>query len=183
MDTLNLDVLRQAQAWHAGGQAVWLVSVVETWGSAPRPAGSLLAVREDGAVAGSVSGGCVEDDLVRRVSRGERPAEAALVVYGVSKVEATRFGLPCGGTLRLLVEPLRDTGWIGELLAATDRHELVARSVMLDSGDVHLAPAQRGDRSTFDGCCFTGIFGPHWRLLLIGAGQLSRIVAQMAHSR
>ncbi|WP_374350662.1 XdhC family protein [Chitinimonas sp.] len=180
MDTLNLDVLRQARQWCLAGHAVWLVSVVETWGSAPRPVGSLLAVRDDGPVSGSVSGGCVEDDLVRRVSRGERPQQAALVVYGVSKEEASRFGLPCGGTLRLLVEPLQDLAWVDQLLAQTDQHRLVARTVQLQTGAVTLLSAHRGDKPGLHGDTFTGIFGPAWRLLLIGAGQLSRIVAQMA---
>lgn len=180
MDALNLNVLRQVRGWHGAGHAVWLVSVVETWGSAPRPVGSLLAVRDDGAVAGSVSGGCVEDDLVRRVSEGERPDNAGFVCYGVTKEEASRFGLPCGGTLRLLVEPLRDASWIDTLLASTDRHELVARTVDLATGEVSIGPAQRDDKPMLDGERFIGVFGPQWRLLLIGAGQLSRIVAQMA---
>jgi xanthine dehydrogenase accessory factor len=182
MDALDLQVLARARDWFMAGEAVWLVSVIETWGSAPRPVGSLLAVRGDGAVTGSVSGGCVEDDLVRRVSRGERPSEAGIVRYGVSKEEASRFGLPCGGTLRLLVEPLRATDWLDTLLAATARHELVARIVTLGSGQIELRPAQRGDKPAFDGERFTSIFGPRWRLLLIGAGQLSRITAQMAQA-
>ncbi|MDN3577358.1 XdhC family protein [Chitinimonas viridis] len=180
MDALDLAVLQRARCWHEDGHALWLVSVVETWGSAPRPVGSLLAVRDDGAVAGSVSGGCVEDDLVRRVSQGERPSAAGLVCYGVSKEEASRFGLPCGGTLRLLVEPLLASTWLEDLLQRASRHELVARTVELGTGTVTLAATQRGARPTFDGERFTSIFGPQWRLLLIGAGQLSRIVAQMA---
>ncbi|HEY9103733.1 XdhC family protein [Chitinimonas sp.] len=182
MDALDLQVLARARAWRVAGQAVWLVSVVETWGSAPRPVGSLLAVRGDGAVEGSVSGGCVEDDLVRRVSLGERPEQTGIVSYGVSKAEASRFGLPCGGTLRLLVEPLRDIAWLDELLARTGRHELVSRTVHLGSGEVSLAAARREDKPGLSGECFVGIFGPQWRLLLIGAGQLSRITAQMAQA-
>ncbi|GAB3245916.1 XdhC family protein [Chitinimonas naiadis] len=182
MDALDLQVLARSREWRLAGHAVWLVSVVETWGSAPRPVGALLAVRDDGAVEGSVSGGCVEDDLVRRVSQGERPTQAGIVNYGVSKEEASRFGLPCGGTLRLLVEPLIRLDWLDDLLLRTRRHELVSRTVDLASGEVSLASAQRRDQPGLQGERFVGIFGPQWRMLLIGAGQLSRITAQMAQA-
>ena len=105
------------------------MTVIETWGSAPRPPGALLAMRDDGLVVGSVSGGCVEDDLIDRVRQGERVATPSLVTYGVTKEEAARFGLPCGGNLRLVQEPLVDTAWIDEVLERTARHELVARRV------------------------------------------------------
>ena len=72
MDSLDLQVLVQAREWRAAGNSVWLVTVIETWGSAPRPPGALLAMRDDGLVVGSVSGGCVEDDLIDRVRKGER---------------------------------------------------------------------------------------------------------------
>ena len=182
MDALDLQVLARSREWRLAGHAVWLVSVVETWGSAPRPVGALLAVRDDGAVEGSVSGGCVEDDLVRRVSQGERPTQAGIVNYGVSKEEASRFGLPCGGTLRLLVEPLTRLDWLDDLLLRTRRHELVSRTVDIANGEVSLASAQRHDRPGLQGERFVGIFGPQWRMLLIGAGQLSRITAQMAQA-
>ena len=106
MDSLDLQVLTQARDWHAAGHPVWLVTVIETWGSAPRPPGALLAMRGDGQVAGSVSGGCVEDDLIDRVRHGERVGKPSLITYGVTKEEAARFGLPCGGNLRLVQEPL-----------------------------------------------------------------------------
>jgi len=180
MDSLDLQVLDQARRWRAQGDAVWLVTVIETWGSAPRPPGALLAMRGDGVVVGSVSGGCVEDDLIDRVRHGERVDAPSLVTYGVSKDEAARFGLPCGGTLRLVQEPLGDTRWIDEVLARTARHELVARRLDLHSGEVSVEPARRGEVFTFDGQTLRALFGPRWRMLLIGAGQLSRAVAQIA---
>jgi len=159
---------------------VWLVTVIETWGSAPRPPGALLAMRGDGLVVGSVSGGCVEDDLIERVRNGERVGKPSLITYGVSKEEAARFGLPCGGNLRLVQEPLTDTAWVDEVLARTARHELVARRLDLGSGAVGIEPAARGETFAFDGTQLRALFGPRWRLLIIGAGQLSRAVAQMA---
>ncbi len=184
MESLDLRVLADVLAWKQSGHSVTLVTVVETWGSAPRPPGALLAVRDDGGVSGSVSGGCVEDDLIARIRAGEYAnlKTPSMVAYGVTKEEATRFGLPCGGTLRLVQEPVLDTGWIEEVLQRTSAHQLVARTVHLRDGAVHLRQAQRGEELAFDGSTLTTFFGPRWRLLLIGAGQLSQVVAQMAQS-
>jgi xanthine dehydrogenase accessory factor len=171
---------------------VTLVTVVQTWGSAPRPPGALLAVRDDGRVSGSVSGGCIEEDLIARakaafgtlaaatVPSGASAALPTEIVYGVSKEEATRFGLPCGGTLLLVHEPLLDGAWIADLLDRTERHQLVTRSLSMASGAVTLSGALRGQTLSYDSVVLRTVFGPKWRLLLIGAGQLSQAVAQMA---
>ncbi|MCM2295873.1 XdhC/CoxI family protein [Rhodoferax sp.] len=188
MESLDLRVLADALAWRRASHAVTLVTVVQTWGSAPRPAGSMLAVRDDGVVSGSVSGGCVEDDLIARTKARFRQVDGgafglekpAMMAYGVSQDEAARFGLPCGGSLRLVQEPLLDTAWVEQLLASTAAHQLVARTLTLATGAVQLTPALRGHAMQFDGSTLTTVFGPKWRLLLIGAGQLSQAVAQMA---
>jgi len=188
MESLDLRVLADALAWKQNGHAVTLVTVVETWGSAPRPPGALLAVRDDGVVSGSVSGGCVEDDLIARTkasfkasgTSAQDAGKPAIIAYGVTKEEATRFGLPCGGTLRLVQEPLRDASWVEQLLARTAEHRLVARTLTLATGEVALRDAVRGQNMQFDGSTLTTVFGPKWRLLLIGAGQLSQAVAQIA---
>ena len=180
MESLDLRVLVDALAWRRAGHLVTLVTVVQTWGSAPRPPGALLAVRGDGVVSGSVSGGCVEDDLIARIKSGERTDQPAMIAYGVSQDEAARFGLPCGGTLRLVQEPLTHTAWVEEVLRRTDGHQLISRTLTLASGRVKLADAQRGADMHFDGLTLTTVFGPRWRLLLIGAGQLSQAIASMA---
>jgi xanthine dehydrogenase accessory factor len=185
MESLDLRVLQDALSWKRSGHACTLVTVVETWGSAPRPPGALLAVRDDGVVSGSVSGGCVEDDLIARIKRGDHISDGksdkpSMIAYGVTKAEAARFGIPCGGSLRLVQEPLLETAWVQELLERTSAHELVARTLTLGSGAVSLSAAQRGDTFVFDGITLKTTFGPKWRLLLIGAGQLSQAVAQMA---
>jgi xanthine dehydrogenase accessory factor len=180
MDSLDLQVLSQARDWFAQGHKVWLVTVIETWGSAPRPPGALLCLRGDGLVVGSVSGGCVEDDLIERVRHGERVGKPSLISYGVSKEEAARFGLPCGGNLRLVQEPLLATGWIDQILERTARHELVARTLDLATGAVAVEAATRGQKFQFDGQRLRALFGPRWRLLIVGAGQLSRVLAHMA---
>ncbi len=187
MDSLDLRVLGDALAWKQSGHGVSLVTVVKTWGSAPRPPGALLAIRGDGIVSGSVSGGCIEDDLIARAkaalhaaTKQASSALPSLMTYGVTKDEAARFGLPCGGTLQLLHEPLVQVDWMINLLRQTAAHQLVARTLTMATGIVTLSPAQRGQTLTFDGISMTSVFGPQWRLLLIGAGQLSQAVAEMA---
>src|ERR1700687_2631286 len=103
MQSLDLDVLEHALQWRRAGKRVWLVTVAQTFGASPRPPGSLLAIREDGILVGSVSGGCIEDDLVAR--RGQYSGRAPqFASYGVTSEEARRFGLPCGGELEVIIE-------------------------------------------------------------------------------
>lgn len=183
MDSVDLNVLRSVLEWRRAGQQVVLYSVVQTWGSAPRPPGAMLALRGDGVVIGSVSGGCIEDDLIARLQDGRLPADGPpvqLVTYGVTRDEAARFGLPCGGTLRLTEERVGEWAWVSELLARCEDHQIVARELDLASGNVTLSSASKTDGVTFDGERLRAIYGPRWRLLLIGAGQLSRYVAEMA---
>ena len=118
MDSVDLEVLKSSERWLADGHRVLLVTVVKTWGSSPRPVGALLAVRADGRVVGSVSGGCIEDDLIDRVrQRGIEQERPQALKYGVSAQEAHRFGLPCGGTIQLVLEPLTLASGIAELCA------------------------------------------------------------------
>jgi xanthine dehydrogenase accessory factor len=132
-------------------------------------------------VAGSVSGGCVEDDMVLQVRSGELVKDKpATTKYGVSAEEAKRFGLPCGGTLELVLEPLTKNSGIDELLTRIERHELVMRRLDMKSGRVTIGPASSTDLLSFDGATLATVHGPRWRLLIIGAGQLSTFLAQMA---
>lgn len=181
MDSLDLEVLKTCDAWLRAGQRCQLVTVMQTWGSSPRPAGATLAICEDGRVVGSVSGGCIEDDLIERVCREGMPGTAPQVVtYGIDAEQAHRFGLPCGGTLQLALEPLSEQSRIAELLQRLARHELVARRLDLASGAVSLAPAAAGMVLQVSAQALTTIHGPRWRLLIIGAGALSRFLAGIA---
>ena len=184
MDSVDLQVLRNSVAWLEEGHRVILATIVETWGSSPRPAGAMLAIRDDGLVAGSVSGGCVEDDLIFRIrDKSLAIDKPEIATYGISKDEATRYGLPCGGKLELVLEPIGDKGVLADLLKRVDRHELTARSLDMRSGEVTLRPARRGDNTlSFDRKQLTTVHGPRWRLLIIGAGQLSQYLAQMAQA-
>ena len=183
MDSVDLQVLKAAHAWVDGGHRVVLATIIRTWGSAPRPIGALTVIRDDGMVVGSVSGGCVEDDLIARVRARELvDAKPATTSYGVSAEEAQRFGLPCGGTIELVLEPLtRDSG-LEQLLARVERHELVVRKLDMETGRAQLSDGRWSDQLTFDGKSLLSVYGPHWRLLIVGAGQLSRYLAQMAQA-
>jgi xanthine dehydrogenase accessory factor len=181
MDSVDLDVLKRSAAWLDQGRPVLLVTVVKTWGSSPRPEGAMLAVRDDGLLVGSVSGGCIEDDIVDRMRRlGVKQTRCEAVTYGVSADEARRFGLPCGGTIQLVLEPLtRDSG-IRALLREIEAGHLVSRRLDLLTGETTLHPAHAADGLAFDGKTLTTIHGPRYRMLVIGASQLSKYLAQIA---
>ena len=181
MDSTDLDVLKACDAWLAHGRRCELVTVIRTWGASPRPAGAMLAMCEDGRVVGSVSGGCVEDDLIDRVRKaGMQRDKPELVTYGISAEEAHRFGLPCGGTLQLVIEPLSAMSRIPELLERVTRHELVSRILHLDSGEAELVQGHPDQQVEVADGRLTTLHGPRWRLLVIGAGQLSGFLAQIA---
>jgi xanthine dehydrogenase accessory factor len=183
MDSVDLEVLKSGVDWLKAGHRVVLATVVETWGSAPRPAGALLAIRDDGQVSGSVSGGCVEDDMIAQVRAGQLVKDRPVTTkYGVTAEEAKRFGLPCGGTLELVLEPLDNRSGLDDLLARVERHELVLRTLDMESGRVTIGPAKWPDQLSFDGKTLVTVHGPRWRLLIIGAGQLSKYLAQMAQA-
>jgi xanthine dehydrogenase accessory factor len=182
MDSVDIEVLRSAEAWRKEGHRVTLGTIVKTWGSAPRPVGALVVVRGDGQVVGSVSGGCVEDDLIEKIKSEKVAKELPQVVtYGVTNEEATRWGLPCGGTLQLVLEPVSEKSGIEALLATIGKQQLVKRRLDMKTGGVTQEPGNWRDALEFDGKVLTTVHGPRWRLVLIGAGQLTQYLAEMAH--
>lgn len=183
MDSVDLSVLKALKGWQGCGQRVWLVTVVQTFGSSPRPPGALLALRGDGVLVGSVSGGCIEEDLAQRAQQGLLPTgHAEALTYGVTREEAMRFGLPCGGTLQLVVEPVLDCHWADDILQRIARQQLAARTLELHSLKAVVQDATRDSALSFDGATLTTLYGPLWRLLIIGAGQTSNYLARMAQA-
>jgi xanthine dehydrogenase accessory factor len=181
MNSTDYQVLQAAIGWLHDGKRVALATVVQTWGSSPRPVGSWLAIREDGQVVGSVSGGCVEDDLIRRVqSEILTRTTPELVKYGVSRDEAVRFGLPCGGTLQLLVEPRPEVFILEEIMSRIRKRSIVLRRVNLSTGESSLTVGSHSDQFIFSSEMMQTIYGPRWRMLIIGAGQLSLCLAHFA---
>ncbi|APA86066.1 XdhC family protein [Paraburkholderia sprentiae WSM5005] len=181
MDSVDLEVLKTSARWLEDGHRALLVTVVKTWGSSPRPEGAMLAVRDDGLVVGSVSGGCIEDDLIDRVrQRGIEQTRPEAVKYGITAEEAHRFGLPCGGTIQLVLEPLTRQSGIAELCHAVENGRLVARELDMTTGEARLDNAQATDGVNFDGERLLTIHGPRYRMLVIGAGQLSHYLCHIA---
>lgn len=177
----DYEVIKRALEWLKQGHPIRLVTVLKTWGSSPRPPGSLMVMRQDGVHTGSVSGGCVEEDLLQRFRNGElNEALPTRIDYGVDRQEATRFGLPCGGRLELLIEVLDDTQSLQRLAETIESQNLITRRVNLHNGKVILSPATPDLEFTYTDDAVTRVFGPQWQMLLIGAGHLSQCVSQMA---
>lgn len=185
MESSDLKVLRDLLAWRSHGHSAVLVTVVTTWGSSPRPVGSLMALRDDGRLSGSVSGGCIEDDLVASyrsagASAWNATTSPTLLRYGVGQDEARRFGLPCGGTIELLLECDPAVSHLQELMALLEQGQLVCRSVDCRDGTTTAQIASHPAELSFDGRLLRQTLGPDFRMLLIGAGMLAEYLATMA---
>jgi xanthine dehydrogenase accessory factor len=181
MDSIDLDVLKTSAQWITSGHRCQLVTVTKTWGSSPRPIGAMLAICDDGRIVGSVSGGCIEDDLIERMrEHGIDRTIPDIVSYGISADQARRFGLPCGGSIELAIETLTSDSQIAPLLERLAQHELVARRLDLATGAVTLNKGDAGAIQQLTSEALTTLHGPRWRLFIIGAGSLSRFLAQIA---
>ncbi len=186
MQAVDAEVINQTVRWLEAGEACWLATVVATWGSSPRPVGSLLACDSRGRMTGSLSGGCVEDDLLEKLTAGELARELpAFHRYGVTAEETERLGLPCGGHLDIVVEPLD-----GPVHLAYFRHiarrladrQSTRRTVSLSDASMSLDDTERYEPPVFDAETDTleHSFGPRFQLFIIGAGMVSQYLADMA---
>lgn len=184
MHSSDLNVIRALLDWVSAGSQAHLVTVVQTWGSSPRPAGSLLAVGGPGQLVGSVSGGCVEDDLVAKLRDGKLASGAPeRVIYGVTREEGERFGLPCGGTLELVCEPIHDPAALIPVRDALEQRRAVCRELDLTTGTSRLLPAGTHTAACqIKGNVLRKVFGPQWQLIIVGAAELSRCIAQLAQA-
>lgn len=182
MQGSQLDVLNGCRDCLIAGNRITLVSVVKTWGTSPRPVGSLLAVSDDGHFYGSVSGGCVEEDLIQELI--DNPVSSPKqFIYGETQEERHRFGLPCGGALELIAEPLLELAEVEALITAIDQRKTVTRSLNVNNGQVSISPWQAEtpqlvevDRQTY----WQNVIGPQWRLVIVGAGETGRFLAEFA---
>ena len=195
------DLLGEALRWHAAGRAVALATVVETWGSAPRPAGSLLVCTADGQFIGSVSGGCVEVAVIEAAAQVLASGQTQLLSFGVSDEQAWSVGLACGGRIRVFVEPVagRDReAVLQQVQAARLAGQSVVRAVALDgstaqclrpgAGATGVADAVAGalaaDRAIVrvqDDCEWLLVpFNPPLQLVVVGAVHISQALCRMA---
>ncbi len=189
LQAVDKEVLNQVQDWLAAETACWLATVVQTWGSSPRPVGSLLTCNADGVVVGSLSGGCVEDDLLEKLTTGELAADGPqFFQYGITAEETEKLGLPCGGHLYIVVEPLRpDEATLNhfvQLTSALANRQCAKRAIDLKSGVTTITapcafePLQWND----EGQRLEHTYGPAHHLFIIGAGMVSAYLVQMASS-
>lgn len=183
MASSHVEILARARDWLAAGERVWLCTVVATWGSSPRPVGSWLALSESGKLSGSVSGGCLEEDLIRRCTR-QAPDRVHMLDYGVTDHDREHYRLPCGGSIRLLVEPLAP-GWglghVEDLLGHLERRQGVSRRVDLNGAAATLVRMGSGGPGVeIDADAMYHRLVPECRLLLVGAGEVAAHVARFA---
>lgn len=164
------------------GQRVFLITVLRTWGSSPRPAGSIMAINSRGNMCGSVSGGCIETDLSEKVEHWVASSMEApeILGYGVNHDNAQQFNLPCGGELELLVEALYSPEQLQSILDKVRNHQCIIRKVSIDTGASSLHAVDHQQRFCIDGVVVERLFGPDWLLLIIGANHLSRFVSRIA---
>jgi xanthine dehydrogenase accessory factor len=165
------------------GEQPWLVTVTETIGSSPRPVGSLVVFRADGSQIGSVSGGCVEEDLIEQLLAGAFHGPAVhFTEYGVSAEDNEKWGLPCGGRLELAIQQLdsEDTDWVAGARQAMVERRTVLRRVDCISGESLLSATDRFTTLEKSEECLAHCFGPRQRLLLVGAGQLAANLSTLA---
>ncbi|MGB5559307.1 MAG: XdhC family protein [Paracoccaceae bacterium] len=201
------DIPETALGWHRAGKGAALATVVETWGSAPRPVGSQLAISRAGEIAGSVSGGCVEGAVVVEAQEALEDGKPRILTYGVSDNEAFAVGLACGGTIRVMVEPVGQGGPVGpgepvgkglteamlaEICAARAERRALAYVVNTETWDRRLADAAdpalgdviaarfRSDKSGFEASEFIGIQNPPLRMVVVGAVHIAQPLMQIA---
>lgn len=183
MNSTDQTILSCLLASLTQGEQPWLVTVVATIGSSPRPVGSLVAFRADGSQVGSVSGGCVEEDLIARLLAGEFAGpQVYLTEYGVSAEDNEKWGLPCGGRLELAIQQLdnKDLEWVHDAYQAMLARQTLSRTVALTSGDTQVSSAAHFAPLEVRGDTMTHCFGPRHRLLLVGAGQLAANLSTLA---
>ncbi len=180
----------QALAWHRAGQGAALATVVQTWGSAPRRAGSQMVVSGTGEMMGSVSGGCVEGAVVVEAMEALEDGEPRLLDYGVSDGDAFAVGLACGGNIKVLVEPIGTAmpeAMLEDLVAKRAGRSRAAYVVDLDTWDRRLdtdghAARFASDRTGVeeDGRTFVAVHNPPLRLAIVGAVHIAQALVPMA---
>ena len=180
-------MLGQARDWLRAGEPCWLATVVATYGSSPRPVGSLLTCNRHGNIEGSLSGGCVEDDLLAKLTTGQLAQDRAQYFrYGETEEEAEQLGLPCGGHLDIVVEPHSPSptsqAHFDRLVDRLSQRACVERTVLLKSGTFRSrdVPIHADLRYDHDNGVLVQTYGPQDRLFVIGTNMVSTYVAEIA---
>lgn len=186
-------IIGRTLQWLGSEQSVWLCTILKTWGSSPRPVGAMMACTPEGDLIGSISGGCIEEDFLEQLRNGqlkqrfhEEGSVPFVVKYGVTAEEQARLKLPCGGQLHVLLELIEPTdqnkGMFARLLDALEQHTSISRIVNLESGAISTADESRDDAVVIQGNRMSHSLSPMYRLLLLGAGDVAKYVAEMARA-
>jgi xanthine dehydrogenase accessory factor len=192
MQSSQHHIVARVAGWLAQGKAVWLCTIIKTWGSSPRPVGAMMACTLDGELVGSISGGCIEEDFLQQLREGalkvryETEKKPFMVHYGVSAEEQARLRLPCGGQLHVLLEFIQATpnniGVFAAIDNALNQHQRISRRVDLVTGHIDTAPESSDDAVILNHEQMLHSLSPRYRLLLLGAGDVARYVAELALS-
>ncbi|WP_240732835.1 XdhC family protein [Halioglobus maricola] len=180
---MELDILERSRHWCGEDLSPWLCTIVRAVGSSPRPVGSMLCCLASGEQVGSLSGGCVEEDLLERIQQGKIDRKKPQIVeYGVSPEDNEKLGLPCGGRLFVLVQQLdqTDISWIEKAVAAIQQRHCIERRLNLETGATETAHVEHFTHLMQDTDSLRQCFGPKMRMLLVGAGQLAQSLAELA---
>lgn len=183
-------IISKVAQWLENGKSVWLCTILKTWGSSPRPVGSMLACTLDGELVGSISGGCVEEDFLGQLRDGSLKAQyhdegkPFTIRYGITAEEQARLKLPCGGQLHVLLEyfdPVPEVvGVFSHVRAALENHRRVSRIVDMGSGRINYTDEALDQPLEVRDGILVHSLSPHYRLLLLGAGDVARYVAELA---
>jgi len=192
MQSSQHHIIARVASWLAEGKAVWLSTIIKTWGSSPRPIGSMMACTQNGELVGSISGGCIEEDFLQQLREGalkaryESEKKPFMVHYGVSAEEQARLRLPCGGQLHVLLEFIQATphniDTFNAIDTALDQHHRISRRVDLITGHIDTSPHSSDDAVILSHVQMLHSLSPKYRLLLLGAGDVARYVAELALS-
>ncbi len=182
----DFDVLTQVYQWLCDGKRPYLFTVIETWGSSPRPVGAHMALEpESGQIAGSVSGGCVEEELLAMVRQHDIPDQPVFeCVFGDSPDQAARLQLPCNSILRIVGERPDDTAQLQTILRSITERDCLERELNLVTGEVKLnkAVSAFNESTVLEEGLVKKIYGPLWELMVIGATDIARYLADFAPS-
>ncbi len=183
-------IINKVLEWLVHERPVWLCTILRTWGSSPRPIGSMMACTLDGEIAGSISGGCIEEDFLVQLRDGSLKARydeegrPFVVKYGITAEQAARLRLPCGGQLHVLLEYLAPGPQLRqvftELVERLDAHQRVSRRVDLHTGTITVEHQEAADAVVLTDAALLHSLSPRYKLLLLGAGDVARYVAEMA---
>jgi xanthine dehydrogenase accessory factor len=184
-------IIYHVSQWLESDRPVWLCTILKTWGSSPRPIGAMMACTLDGELMGSISGGCIEEDFLEQLRDGslkqqfdEEGGKPFKVKYGKTAEEQARLKLPCGGQLHVLLEYIEPTesnkSVFTRLNSDLENHKQVSRHLNLATGEITASDSSSEEAVIIDQGMMIHSLSPMYRLLLLGAGDVARYVAELA---